>query len=218
MSGRGRGARRAGLPGPGQAVIVLGAGQGRRMGGPKLFAEHGGRTFVERILARCGESGARATVVVDPRQRERLEGLLGGAAGGLPEPLWRVVEADGEADMLSSVQAALAAVPWEAGFWLWPVDAPFISAAGWRRAVEAVAGEPGAVWKLRAGGRTGHPIWFPGRAGRALLEGQWADGLRGYLATLPAGAIRVLHLEGEFLEDVDTPQDLAALARRERRD
>ena len=135
----------------GQPVIVLAAGHGKRMGGPKLFTEHEGRTFLERILQRCRETSARVTLVSDPRFRPRLEALL----STLPAPFPRIVEADGTLDMLDSVQAALRAGPYEPGVWLWPVDAPFISAAGWRRAVEKVARVPNSVRKLRAGGRTG---------------------------------------------------------------
>jgi CTP:molybdopterin cytidylyltransferase MocA len=191
----------------GQPVIVLAAGHGTRMGGPKAFAEHKGRTFAERILARCRESAARVTWVSDARFKARLEALL----ARLPPPLPRIVEADGTADMLVSLQAALRAGPYEPGCWLWPVDAPFISAAGWRRATEQAARDPGVVWKLRVRGRTGHPLWLPFYLGPAILAGHWPDGLRGLLATLPPERIQVLALEGEFLDDVDTPDQLAGL-------
>jgi CTP:molybdopterin cytidylyltransferase MocA len=191
----------------GAPVIVLGAGHGTRLGGPKLFARHGGRTFGERILERCRETGARVILVSDPRFRARLEALL----AELPAPLPRVVEADGTQPMLCSLRAGLRAGPCEPGFWLWPADAPFISPQGWRRAVAAAAGEPAAVWKLRAGGRSGHPIWMPAGLVPAILAGQWSDGLRGLLRQIPPGQIRVLELEGEFLEDIDTPEQLAKL-------
>lgn len=197
----------------GQPVIVLAAGHGTRFGGPKAFAEHKGRTFTERILTRCGETGARVTLVGDPRHRERLEALLAALPPELtaPTPAPRLVDADGLADMMASVKAALAHGPHEPGFWLWPVDAPFISAAGWRRAAQTAAGDPGVIWKLRVAGRTGHPVWFPFTVTRPLLDGNWPDGLRGFLATVPPERIQVLPLEGEFLEDIDSPDQLQGL-------
>jgi molybdenum cofactor cytidylyltransferase len=201
--------------GEGQPVIVLAAGHGTRFGGPKAFAEHHGHAFLARILARCRETEARVTLVSDPRFKGRMEALL----AAQPPPLPRVVEADGTAEMLVSVQAALRAGPYEPGFWLWPVDAPFVSSAGWRRAVEQAARDPGVIWKLRASGRAGghagghggHPTWFPFYVTPAILAGAWPDGLRGFLATQPPERTQVLTLEGEFLDDVDTPDVLAGL-------
>ena len=196
------------IKGAGQAVLVLGAGQGRRMGGPKLFATHQGRGFLERILTRCRESGARVTLVSDPRHSGRLDALLAGMPPHLLAPFPRIVHGSGEADMLASVRAALGAGPYEPGCWLWPVDAPFISADGWRRAVETVAAEPEWIWKLRVQGNTGHPVWFPSWSAPLILAGTWRDGLRGFLAGVAAEKIRILPLEGEFLADVNTPEEL----------
>lgn len=198
-------------PPAGQPVLLLGAGRGRRMGLPKLFAEHQGKTFAERILARCRETGSRVTLVSDPLHRERLEALLAALPPELLAPFPSVVKADGETDMLASVQAGLLAGPYEPGCWLWPADAPFISPGGWRRAVERVTEAPEFIWKLRAGGRTGHPIWLPSWTVRPLLAGNWPDGLRGFLAGVAPERIRILALEGEFLADVNTPRDLEAL-------
>lgn len=190
----------------GPPVIVLGAGHGRRMGGPKAFARAGGRTFLERILERCRESASPVTLTVDPAFRGRVETLL----AELPGPPPRLVACDGARPMLASVQAALGSGVFSGGFWLWPVDAPFLSAAGWARAVAAARAAPDAVWKLRVAGHTGHPVWFPGWAVPAIRTGDWPDGLLGFLRAHP-GAVRVLSLEGEVVADVNTPDQLAAL-------
>jgi len=192
------------LPGTEQPVLIAAAGHGRRFGGPKVFARADGTTFLERILARCREAGAPVTLVVDPAFRERV-------ATALPGDLAvRLVEADGTHPMLASVQAGLAAGGFERGFWMWPVDAPFLSPVGWTRAVRAVAGAPEHVWKLRSEGRGGHPTWFPGWAVPLIRTGDWPDGLQGFFRDHEA-AIRLLHLDGETLRDVDTPEDLHAV-------
>lgn len=195
------------MTGEGQAVVVLAAGHGRRMGGPKAFTEHHGRTFLERILARCRETEARVTLVTDPRFRARMEALL----ASQPPPFPRMVETDGLREMVESIQAGLRAGPYEPGCWLWPADAPFISAAGWQRATEQAVGDPGVVWKLRARGRNGHPLWLPFYLVPAILAGDWPDGLRGFLADQPPERIHFLDLHDEYLEDVDTPGQLAGL-------
>ena len=200
--------------GRGLPVSVLGAGRGTRFGGPKLFAEHKGRGFLERILTRCHAAGARVTLVTDPRDKAPLERLLTSLPPVLTAPFPRMVKADGEEDMMASVRAALAQGPYEPGFWLWPVDAPFISAGGWRLAVETAARDANVVWKLRVRGSTGHPIWFPFHTAAAILAGSWPDGLRGFLKTQATQAtvrIQALALEDEFLGDVNTQEQLAAL-------
>src|SRR5689334_4672650 len=117
----------------GRAVVVLAAGHGTRMGGPKAFTRFGDRTFLERILDRCAESDAEVTVTVDPTFKERVLALIKSRPVPRPHLHLRWVEADGKQPMLASIHAALAAGGFEHGFWLWPVDAPFLSSAGWRR-------------------------------------------------------------------------------------
>lgn len=191
----------------GPHVLLLAAGHGRRMGGPKAFTLHKGRSFLTRVLERCRQVEARVTLVTDPQHQPAMEAAL----AAQPPPFPRIVTADGAAPMLASVQAALRAGPYEPGWWLWPVDAPFISAAAWQNAATTAAGDPNVVWKLRSQGRTGHPTWFPFMAAPAILAGDWPDGLRGYLATQLPERIQVLELEGEVLEDVNDPAKLAGL-------
>jgi len=189
-----------------QPVVVLAAGHGTRMGGPKAFAQVGSATFLERILARIGEAGCPAIVTVDPEFRPRVEALL----KGLPRTAARLVAVDGRLPMLASVQAGVSALDRAArGAWLWPVDAPLLSAEGWRRARETVAAQPEAILKLHAQGRTGHPTWFPRWACDAIAAGRWEDGLLGFLAAVPPERIAHLELPGETLADFNTPEQLA---------
>ena len=194
----------------GAPVLLLGAGHGTRMGGPKVFTRHGGQSFLERILRRCAEAGAPVTLCVDPAFRPRVEQVL--ATLELPPP--RLVCADGTQPMLATVQAGLAAGGFEQGFWLWPVDAPFISPRGWARALACTVEQPGRILKLRVAGRTGHPLWLPGWAVPEILAGAWADGLLGFLAAHEAD-VDILHLDGEVLADFNTPAQLARGAPRQ---
>ena len=188
-------------------VVVLGAGHGKRMGRPKVFARHGGETFLERILVRCRETALPVVLVIDPRFRVEVHELL----QALPFSEPRLVEADGAAPMLVSIQAALREGGCDDGFWCWPVDAPFLSPAGWMQAVEAVEGMPAVIWKLSTGGQTGHPVWFPGWAVPRILAGGWPNGLQGLLNEC-SDRIYVLELEGEELRDFNTPEQLASVS------
>jgi CTP:molybdopterin cytidylyltransferase MocA len=182
------------------------------MGGPKLFRHHAGRTFVERILSRCAESASPVVLVVDPRFLERAEQMLAAASAKGTT----LAEADGTLPMLASIQAGLRAAtlppgpPWNGGFWLWPVDAPFLSAKGWKRARDTVQGDPDSIWKLRVAGKTGHPIWLPGWSVPRILAGTWPNGLLGFLAGC-GERVRILPLEGEVIGDFNTPESLAHL-------
>ncbi len=134
----------------GQPVVLLGAGHGKRMGQPKIFAMFEGATFLERILERCRETASPVTLTVDPQFRDRAEVLL--ATLSPPAPV--LVEVDGALPMLQSVRAALRLGKFGEGFWCWPVDAQFISPMGWDQAVETVREESGAIWKLQARAET----------------------------------------------------------------
>ncbi len=187
-----------------QAVLILAAGHGRRMGEPKVFSVYSGQTFLQRILRRCHESNSPATLVLDPSFRAPVEAELRRERA---QPL-TIVEASGHEAMLTSVKAGLGGGNGDQGFWLWPVDAPFISRAGWARAVAVVAREPEVVRKLRVQQRTGHPIWYPAWCVPEILAGSWHNGLRGFLAE-HADRVQVLAMAGEFLSDVNTREQLA---------
>ncbi len=189
----------------GQPVLLLGAGHGRRMGQPKVFTRFEGATFLERILERCRETASPVTLTLDPAFRKKVENLL----AALPPPPPALVESDGARPMLGSVQAALGAGGCFEGFWCWPVDAPFISAMGWDQAVEVVRGQPENIWKLRAGGDTGHPVFVPAGAVPRILNGAWDDGLLGFLEEF-RDEICVLTLDAEELRDFNTEEQLAA--------
>ena len=213
----------------GLPVLITAAGHGRRMGQPKLFVSHQGKSFLQHILERCRESRSPVTLTYERMMEKAVLAHLEtitetinetiaastAPAGEYPQP--RLVPANGNHPMLASVRAALRLGGFEPGFWLWPVDAPFISPAGWDAATAAVSRDPSVIWKLRyrdkAGNRvkTGHPTWFPFYTIPAIMAGNWNDGLRGLMKESPPERIQVLQLEDEILTDFNTPEELARL-------
>ncbi len=199
-----------------QTVLILGGGYGRRFGVPKLFAHHAGTGFLERILARCAESFTPIILAAQPQHATRLMQRLKAWRAQRPlSPLLHTVWVAGKTPMLSSVQTGLKHLQrWPtriAGCWLWPVDAPFISATGWGRARCAVQSQPQCVWKLRkhpSAGKGGHPLWLPRGTWPLIRQQPWKGGVKEALLHMKPTDIKQLILEGERLHDVDYRHDL----------
>lgn len=189
--------------------IILAAGAGRRFGGPKQLALLGGRPLLEYALAAATRPEAETIVVLGAAAEKIERGVeLGGA---------RVVRClDWERGQGASLRAGLAALGEDVAAALVTLgDEPFVPPAASRRLL--AARRPGTV-ALRAtySGRPGHPV---------LIE----RSLFGPLIAAPPGArpADLLHEAGvRAIEcgdlgepaDVDTPEQLAELEMRDRRD
>jgi molybdenum cofactor cytidylyltransferase len=93
---------------PGKAgtvsAVVLGAGQSRRMGRPKLILPWGGHTVIAQIIATILQAGiADISVVVGPARA-----LIEAALVGFPVRIVENPDAE-KLDMLSSLQAGISA-------------------------------------------------------------------------------------------------------------
>lgn len=154
--------------------MVLAAGQGRRMGGPKALLEVDGAPLVQRHVERLQEAGCQAVaVVVRPPEASRVEGLVG---IGLHTGSVRVVPA------LTSAPAESLAVGLRA---LWAGPLPVLQASEHGLLVTPVDLLPPRVETLhtllaaleggvlaatpRYRGRGGHPVALRGAAVEGLL-------------------------------------------------
>ena len=189
----------------GVSGLLLAAGAGRRMGGPKALVELDGEPLVRRGVRLLDGGGCAPVVVVVGAAADRVRPLCEGA---------RVVEAaDWATGMAASLRAGLAAVDGDACV-VALVDQPGVTAA--------------AVERLRAAHRDGARAAVATYAGRprnpVLLDRSvWADvagcatgdeGARPWLRAHPALVVHVDCTDVGTPDDVDTPQDLAALAAR----
>jgi nicotine blue oxidoreductase len=185
------------------AGLLLAAGAGRRMGGPKALVQLDGEPLVRRGVRLLAEGGCDPVVVVVGAAAERVRPLCDGA---------QVVEApDWATGMAASLRAGLAAVGGDACV-VALVDQPGVS--------------PVAVERLRAAHRDGARAAVATYAGRprnpVLLDRSlWADvaasasgdeGARPWLRAHPDLVVQVDCTDAGTPDDVDTPQDLAALA------
>jgi nicotine blue oxidoreductase len=186
-------------------AIVLAAGEGRRMGGPKALLPLGDTTFLAHVCRLFAGAGARDVVAVLGAEADRVR-----AMAGIPEGVFVVVNDRWRDGMLTSVWRGLdeaEALGAEAVL-LHPVDHPLVDPETVARVCTALErGAPIAV--PAAGGRRGHPGGFA----RALFAELRAASLdSGARAVLDADATRVVHVEGSAgcRVGIDTPSDYAS--------
>lgn len=200
-------------PGDGAAALILAAGAGTRMGGPKALLEFRGRLLIERAIdaARAGGCGQVVAVLGAAAEQVRQRADLRGA---------RVVVNQGWNEGVgSSLRAGLGAlgsefddaqvVPIDAALVLL-VDQPMVGAD----AVHAVL----AAWRGGArlaaasyAGQRGHPVLL-GREHWAAAE-RCAVGDVGARAFLAANAAQLVLVPCDALadpRDLDVPADLNA--------
>jgi CTP:molybdopterin cytidylyltransferase MocA len=187
-------------------AVLLAAGEGRRMGGPKALLPLGQVSFLEACLTALLREGVGGAVVVIGHEAARVRAVVP------PWPNVAVAEnPDYAKGMLSSVRRGLDAAE-AAGadaILLHPVDHPLVEPETVDRVVAAL--RQGAVIAVPSHERRrGHPGGFA-RAAFAALRA--APDERGARAVLEAHADWVVHVTGGpgSRAGFDTPKDLRRL-------
>jgi len=185
------------------AGLLLAAGAGRRMGGPKALLELDGEPLVRRGVRLLADGGCAPVVVVVGAAADQVRPECEGA---------QVVEAsDWATGMAASLRAGLAAVTGDACV-VALVDQPGVT--------------PAAVERLRAAHRDGARAavaTYDARPRNPVLldRSVWTDvaatavgdeGARPWLRNHPELVVCVDCTDVGSPDDLDTPQDLAALA------
>jgi CTP:molybdopterin cytidylyltransferase MocA len=189
-------------------TIVLAAGEGRRMGGPKALLPFGDGSFLSRACRLFARPGIVSVVAVLGAEAERVQ-----ASAGIPAEASVAINPRWREGMLTSVWAGLEvaeALSAEAVL-VHPVDNPFVAPATIDAVVAALAN--GALIAVPShAGRRGHPAGFARSCWPALRAAPLDGGARTVLAAL---SDRVVHVpaQGDCLLDVDTPGDLEAATR-----
>jgi CTP:molybdopterin cytidylyltransferase MocA len=198
------------------AAIVLAAGAGERLGGPKALALAGGRTFIERVLGTCGRSAVDEIVVVTGAGAADV-----GAAAlrwATDETPLRIVEnAAWREGRTGSVQAGWASCEAGVDALVFPVDHPAVRLVS-LDAMIGVFGHAGGQLEIvvptfeREGRRRrGHPVLLSSALRDEVLRLGKDEPLRDVVHRHEVLEVPVDD-EGVLL-DVDAPEDLARLER-----
>jgi molybdenum cofactor cytidylyltransferase len=193
-------------------AVVLAAGEGRRMGGPKALARLGAESFATAALLAFARPDVAHRVLVLGAAAERIAGDT-----ALPANTAVVVNRRWQEGMLTSVVSGLdaaQALDVEAVL-LHPVDNPLVAPETVDAVIRALAA--GARIAVPShGGRRGHPAGFAREAWPALRAATADGGARSVLAAHPEWVVHV-PAGPDCLIDLDTPEALEA-ARRALRD
>lgn len=188
------------------AGLLLAAGAGSRMGGPKALLELDGELLVQRGIRLLREGGCAPVLVVVGAAAEQVRPLCTGA---------RVVEApDWATGMAASLRAGLAALdadPDVAACVVALVDQPLVTAAAVTRLVAAhEAGARAAVASYA--GRARNPVILDRSVWLGVSASANGDqGARAWLGEHPELVVDVDCTDTGSPDDLDTPQDLERL-------
>lgn len=182
-------------------AVVLAAGSGSRLGGPKLRMVVGGQSFLAHavnVLASAGVDPICCVVAAEDALWARQEAMNAAVC----------VNSDPARGMLSSVAAGLACVPGEAGALIAPVDHPYVRVATVKSLLAAFAGFPDHIVKPVYRGRTGHPIILPDNVCQIVRHASGTTTLREVLVQTGA-RVRYVDVDDEgVLVNVNTPADI----------
>ncbi|MFA1542138.1 nucleotidyltransferase family protein [Actinomadura monticuli] len=188
------------------AGLLLAAGEGSRLGRPKATLELDGERLVDRGVRTLREGGCTPVLVVAGAAQIEVIGAV-----VVPNPDWR----DG---MGSSLRAGLAALPPACpAVVIALVDQPLVTPAAVGRLIAAYEGGAGIAVATYGGARR-NPVLLSAAHFAAAAEAAVGDqGARGYLRDHADLVTAVPCDDVAAPDDIDTPGDLAAFNRRERR-
>jgi molybdenum cofactor cytidylyltransferase len=191
------------------AAIILAAGMSKRMGQPKLLLPWEGTTVLGKVIKTFKQAGIEYILVVTGGDRELVETNLTELATQFPTRSVFNPEF-AQAEMLSSLQRGLAALPSEAEAALIGLgDQPQVQARTVRRVCAAFvkSGAPLVVPSYQL--RRGHP-WLVARSlWGELIKLPPSQSPRSFLQRHASDIYYVNIDTPSILEDLDTPEDYA---------
>jgi molybdenum cofactor cytidylyltransferase len=174
------------------AVVILAAGESRRMGFPKLFAEWRKKTFAECLIQASRHPRVGITRIVIGAHQDEVRRKLNW------NPKDIVLNADWEQGQLSSVQAGIYSLPENAtaGMILWPIDHPAASADLFAKLIEEFDASGSAIVLPTYEGKRGHPVIFRADLYQELLN-----------ASPDVGARQVVWAHADDVREVPTKDE-----------
>lgn len=190
------------------AGLVLAAGAGRRMGGPKALLRRSpdAATFVEEAVAKVVTAGCDPVVVVVGAVADQVRSVL-------PRGVAVVVNERWDEGMGASLQAGIGCLASRSdpvgAVLVTLVDLPDVPLAAYRRVVDSAPPDATeALLRAAYGGVPGHPVVLGRRHWPGVLDTAHGDrGARDYLTAHPPVLVECGDLATG--RDVDTPAELA---------
>lgn len=187
-------------------VILLAAGQSRRMGRPKLVLPWASTTILGHLIQQWRALGAKQIGVVCASANgpvtDELDRLAFPAAARITNP-------DPARGMFSSVQCAARWNGWDAALSHWVLtlgDQPHVRQSTLRTIIDFAAAHPDKICQPMRSGHRRHPVVFPRSALAALRESSATD-LKAFLEC-PGQEWAGFESDDAGLDlDLDEPQD-----------
>jgi len=192
--------------------ILLAAGAGERMGNrPKCLLELGGVALIRRQIIALSGAGVDELVVVLGHHGERI-------AQAIQEfPVTVVHNPDPDAGQVSSLRVGLRALSARTDAVLVALaDQPLINAQDINELIGAYKKRPtGAqVVQPEVDGQPANPVLFSAEVREQILAGEARLGCKQWQAAHPEQVHRWVSTNQRYRTDVDTLQDIEALAER----
>lgn len=195
-------------------VVILAAGAGRRMGGrAKCLLEVEGQSLLERLVGSVRRLGLDTPVVVLGHHAAEIRTHLARWPEHLKPRL--VTNPAPEDDPATSLHLGLGALDPDAGaVMVLLADQPLIGAAEIGAVLSAFDRRPAGCHVLvpSVNGVPGHPVMFDATVRGELLAAPGTR-LRQWRAAHPAATLAWEATNPAYTRDLDTPDDLATLAR-----
>mgnify|MGYP006205862393 CR=1 FL=1 len=193
-------------------AVLLAAGSASRMGNkPKCLLELGGVPLIRRQLIALSGAGVDELVVVLGHHAERI------ALAVQEFPVTVVHNPDPDAGQVSSLRIGLQALSPKIDTVLVALaDQPLINSQDINDLIGAYKKRPtGAqVVQPEVNGQPGNPVMFSGEVREQILAGEARLGCKQWQAAHPEQVHRWATTNQRYRTDVDTPEDIEALAAR----
>lgn len=192
---------------PRLSIVILCAGQSRRLGSPKALARVRGVSLLRRTARLLATLGAADMAAIAPPKHRRHGLELAGVDCKIHVNRRR---AEG---LSSSVRVGVAHAHDASAVLIVPVDLPDLDRRDIARLVRAWRASPRRTVARRIGAGGGAPLILPRAHFPAVRQLEGDVGLRDWLRALPADRRRFLSMPSAEA-DIDTPRDLHAARRR----
>lgn len=191
-------------------AILLAAGAGERMGHrPKSLLELDGEALIRRQIAALIGAGVTELVVVLGHHGERIARAIQGC------PVTVVHNPQPESGQVSSLRLGLQVLPAQVGTVLVALaDQPLINTQDISDLLQAYQARPAGTQVLQpeVDGLPGNPVLFSAGVREQILAGDTGLGCKQWQAAHPQQVHRWVSANRHYRIDVDTLEDLQALA------